>query len=118
MPDKMTVSLPMDANNNAVQVAKDTIMKDGTGTPIESPLSMTTTVISTIIPPAGAINMIAICGADWNFGVVAALDEGYMLGKADQYVVIPCAAGENIYVRNDSSGTNDLYFYFEILEDA
>ena len=112
-------TLRKDANRQAIQVANDIITQDGTGTPIESPKSLTTTATFTFVPPAGALVMICRSPAAFRYGDNVTLDgtanEGYMYGPAETDVRIPCADGGSIYIANHATGTNNLYFFFERL---
>lgn len=110
--------LPRDSNLNPIPVACDIITQDGTSpTPVESPKSLTTTAVFTFVPPAGALVMVCRSAADVRYGDNATLDgtanEGYMLAAGNTDFRIPCADVGNIYVRNDVTGTNNFYFFFE-----
>ncbi len=110
--------LPRDSNLNPIPVACDIITQDGTAvTPLESPQSLTTTAVKTIVPPAGALVMVGRSAADVRYGDNVTLDgtanEGYMLCSGGVDFRVPCADGGSIYVRNDVTGTNNFYFFFE-----
>lgn len=111
--------LPRDEKSNPVQVASSIVTKDGTGTPIDSPKSLTTTAVFTFVPPSKAVMMVCRSAAAFRYGDNATLDgtanEGYMAASADTDTRIPCAGGGSIYVRNESTGTNNFFFYFELL---
>ena len=109
--------LPRDSNLNPIPVACDILTQDATGTPIDSPKSLTTTAVFTFVPPPGALVMVGRSAAAVRYGDNVTLDgtanEGYMLASGSETFRVPCADGGSIYVRNDATGTNNFYFFFE-----
>lgn len=103
--------LPTDANRDMIPVINQFVTADITGTPITSPKSMTTTVVFTLVVPLNAVRVTLLSGADMRVAELVAMTN-YDLIKANTKEVIDCANMDKIYVSNDTTGTNNLYFKF------
>ncbi len=73
-----------------------------------------------MVPPTGAVVMIMQSAGPLRYGDNVTLDgtgtgKGYAFSAMDTDVRVPCANGDNIFVRNDVTGTNNLFFFFEML---
>lgn len=107
-------SMFRDDNRSSVPVGSSFVTADVTGTPQTSPLSLTTTAVFTIVVPDNAVLMTVYCSA--------AIRISELVGMA-QYDVVPAYTKEvihvskmqNVYIKNDSTGTNNLYFKFIVI---
>lgn len=96
-----------------VQAGGRAVMRDATGTPQESPLSINTSGV-TLAVPTGAVAIVLYTAAQ---NAILAVDSGY----ANGYMTlvkgvthrIPCADGQPLYVKA-AADTDNLNFYFEI----
>ena len=106
-------AMPRDNNNRSIPVGQDIITKDLPGN-LTSPISLLTIAIQMIIPPKGAVLCVVRSAGDLRLSALAAMTH-YTFVPANEPLSIPCAARSNIYVRNDVTGTNNLYFHFEMM---
>lgn len=96
------------------------VMRDASGTPKESPLTVSTSVLE-IVPPIDAVNLVLLpVDADCRFGDNMTLDgtpnDGYAVAYTNEIVSIPVtSSGASIYVLRDGSVDVTLGFYFEVL---
>jgi hypothetical protein len=112
-------TLPIDGNHKPVQVASNIISQDGTGTPLDSPQTISSSVV-TVVPATNADLMYCRAAvADIRYGDNATLDgtadEGYGLIPAGSALYIPCADGGSIFFLRDAAADATLYFHFEQL---
>jgi len=115
---RLSKTLPRDENNNVIQVAGKQVYEDGTGTPQVSPLSLTTTSLFTIVPPSGALVCTFKCAAAFRHGtgnVDGTASDGYFAVAANTSTRVSCADLTSIIVRNEATGTNNLFFTFEMM---
>lgn len=104
-------SFTRDKNKVPFQGANQLVTADATGTPVTSPLSLTTTGVFTIVVPDTAIRMTYMSAGDVRISELVAMGQ-YDLAKANIKESIDVSKMQNVYFKNDSSGTNNLYFKF------
>lgn len=112
-------TLPIDGNHKPIQVASQIITQDGTGTPQESPLTVSSVVLELVIPTNADVLYIRAAVADIRYGDNATLDgtadDGYGLIPAGTALRIPCADGTSVHVLRDAAVDATAYFHFETL---
>lgn len=113
-PARLFQNLAIDGNNKPIQVGGSFVTADATGTPVTSPLSLTTTAVFTIIVPAGATKVSVMSAADVKVSDVSDVSK-YDLIKANTKETLDVANMDKFYVANASSGTNNFYFKFTIV---
>lgn len=99
----------IDGNRKGIIAANQFVTQDATGTPQTSPLSLTTTAIFTIVLPPNAVRITFLSGADLRVSDLAAMTR-YDLVKANVKEEFQVANMDKVYVQNDATGTNNLYF--------
>jgi hypothetical protein len=107
-------SMFRDKNRVNIPVGSGFVTADVTGTPITSPKSLTTTAVFTIVVPDNAVLMTVVCGAAIRVSEVVGMGQ-YDVVAANTKEVFQVSKMQNIYVCNDSTGTNNLYFKFVII---
>ena len=107
--------LPKDSNNVPVHVARGFVTTDNSGTPKTSPLSVTTTEVS-IVVPSNAVELIivntsqALRVSETSGGTATS----YFLIAAGSGEVIQMGEGGTLYIRADSI-TSTVQFYFRTI---
>lgn len=107
--------LARDTNNQVMHVARRIRTQDGnTGTPKESPLTVSSTIIE-IQVPAEAIELIIIdVSADMRFSEDPTMGR-YAVMPANTGLVLQCADGESLYVVRNGGIDVTMQFYFHCL---
>lgn len=93
--------LTSDANRNPVQVGNQFQTNDNTGTPQNSPLSYSTTVL-TLAVPDNAIQVTFMPTTDMRYSDLLAMTR-YDVVRTNVKELIPCARMSNIYIVRDSA---------------
>ena len=96
------------------------IMRDATTpTPVESPLTVSNTVLELVPHQHATILHLRPVGADCRYGDNGTLDgtadEGYAVVAAGSSVDIPVKNGGSIYVLRNAAADVTLGFHFEVL---
>jgi len=103
-----------DDNRVNVPVGSSFVTSDATASPQTSPLSLTTTAVFTIVVPDNAVLMTVYCGAAIRISELVGMAQ-YDIVPAYTKEVIHVSKMQNVYIKNDSTGTNNLYFKFIVL---
>ena len=111
--------LPQDAANRSIQVAHQIQMRDNSGTPKESPLTVSSSVLE-LVPPVNAVVLHLIAATNnLRFGDNAVLDgtagDGYGIVTSGNSVDLACADGTSIHVLKDGASDVIMSFWFDIL---
>ena len=111
--------LPQDENRKPIQVANGIDLDDDSAVVKTSPTTLTTTAVATLTVPTGATKLWLFCAAAIFYGPGSALDgtagNGRMALPANTLGEIPCANMSYVYVANQASATNALYFRFDTM---
>lgn len=93
-------------------------MRDASGTPKESPLTVSTSVLELVAPADGLYLVLRPMGGDCRYGDNGTLDgtanDGYAVVSANEAVRVPVADTVSVYVLRDGSIDVTLGFYFEV----
>lgn len=101
-------------NRVSVPVGSSFLTADVTGTPQASPLSLTTTAVFTIVVPDNAVLMTVYCAAAIRISEVVGMAQ-YDIVPAYTKEVIHVSKMQNVYIKNDATGTNNLFFKFIVI---
>jgi hypothetical protein len=97
------------------------INRDATATPLESPLTVSSTVLEIKLHTHASILHLRPVNADVRYGDNGTLDgtadEGYAVVKDGASLDIPVKNGASIYVVRDSSTDVFLSFHFVVMKD-
>ena len=110
-------TLPKDNQNTSIQVASNIVTQDAEGTPNVSPIAaQSTTPEELVIPTNAVVLVINTVGQILRVGDNSTLDgtvgDGYFNIADGGTRTIPCADGNSIWIRSDTS-TTVVSFYFE-----
>ena len=103
-----------DDNRVNVPVGSSFVTVDATTSPQTSPLSLTTTAVFTIVVPDNAVLMTVYCAAAIRISEVVGMAQ-YDVVPAYTKEVLHVSKMQNVYIKNDATGTNNLFFKFVVL---
>lgn len=112
MPDKR---IPKDANNETIQTANSFITQDGADTPITSPKTVSTSVVTLAVPRNAAELVIAYTDNSLQVSDVVAMATYTLLPATTTGFVYPCAGMSSIYIKRGSGTDCSVSFFFKLL---
>jgi len=108
-------TLPLDGDGNPIHIAAGVKMRDGTGTPVKSPQTITATPVA-IIPPVGATSVVFyVAGAEMQVGTDATLSTGSFKIPDGTMIDVPMANSQTLWVKRDAGVSVTLNYYFKHL---
>lgn len=107
--------LPLDANQYPVQTGGGFCSHDGTATPVESPLTVSTTVIPLVVPTNAAELIIVNTSNDLRVSEEATCADYYFVVPGSTGQPLSCMKMSNIYLLRDGASDAVVQFYFKTI---
>lgn len=103
-----------DDNNESVQAGSSFTTADATATPVTSPLTVTDTIATIVVPDRAVEVIFSVSGADLRISEASDMSSYYVIpdGAAE---AMSCALMQNIYVKRDAGTNVTLNFRFNLV---